>query len=96
MKMLKSLSKSTWMMFLFDLMLFVFSTVITGKYLGLSARLIFVTTLFMAIVGFSTNYLKENYKIRSFRTTLCNSYRMLEGMILAHIPAGLLLYLFVH
>ena len=39
--------------------------------------------------------LKNNYKIREFNITLWNTYRLLEGMVFAHIPAAILLYLLV-
>ena len=93
--MFKSLSKSTWIMFLFDLIILCLSTFFVGAYFGLSQIILLIATGLVVVVGLGTLFLKGNYRIREFRPTFWNFYRMFEGMIFTHIPVGILLYFFV-
>ena len=92
--MIKSISKSTWIMFLFDLIILCLSTFFVGQYLGLTLGLLAVATGFVVLAGLGTLFLKGNYKIREFNPSFWNSYRLFEGVIFTHVPAGILLYFF--
>ena len=93
--MIKSISKSTWIMFLFDLIILCLSTFFVGQYLGLTLGLLAVATGFVVLAGLGILFLKGNYKIREFNPSFWNFYRLFEGMIFTHIPVGILLYFFV-
>ncbi len=89
--MFKSLSKSTYIMFLFDLLVFSLSTYYwythfdLPMYLGIPIALIVLT-------GLVSLFLKANYKIREFNITKKNTYLLFEGVVFAHIPALFLLF----
>jgi len=93
----KSISKSTFIMFFFDLIVLLsityFSIIFCNLQIGNILSLICI--LFVATTGLITNYLKGNYKIREFNPSFWNFYRMFEGMIFTHVPIGILLFFFV-
>ena len=92
---MKSLSKSTWIMFLFDLIILSLSTYFIGSYFSLGFKLLLLTIDFTVITGLVTLFLKGNYKIREFNPTFWNFYRLFEGVIFTHVPVGILLFFFV-
>lgn len=93
----KSISKSTFIMFLFDLIVLSALTYCSICFcsMQIGTLLVLISILFITITGLITNYLKGNYKIREFRPTFWNFYRMLEGVIFTHVPVGILLFFFV-
>ena len=93
--MLKTLSRSVAIMFLFDLVILCLSTYLVGSYFAFNLKVLLMTICFVVITGLITNYLKGNYKIREFNPTFWNIYRMLEGMIFTHIPVAVLLFFFI-
>ena len=97
--MIKSLSKSTSIMFVFDLLVFAFSTSIFYGALcdhsdSFSLNRVLVATV-VVIAGLFSLFLKGQYKIREFNITLWNAYRLLEGVVFAHIIPAIVLFFFV-
>ena len=92
--MIKSLSKSTWIMFLFDLIILSTSTTLWCDYFNLSLKFTTLSVCLITITGLISLFLKGNYKIREYNITFWNAYRLFEGVIFAHIPA-LLLYFYI-
>ena len=93
--MTKSLSKSTWIMFIFDLLILSFSTIYWCNSFGLSIKISGLTVCLITLTGLIVLFLKGNYKIREFNVTLWNAYRLFEGAVFANIPAGLLLFFLI-
>lgn len=89
---MKSLSKSTTIMFLFDLAILCLSTLFWCNYLQLSVNIQAITVCLITLTGLITLFLKGYYKIREFNVTSWNAYRLFEGVVFAHIPALLLLF----
>ena len=99
-KVIKSLSKSTSIMFLFDLLVFAFSTsifyvLLCGHNDSCSLSKVLIVTV-VVIAGLFSLFLKGQYKIREFNVTLWNAYRLLEGVIFAHIIPAIVLFFFVN
>ena len=93
--MFKNLSKSTWIMFLFDLVILTISSIFWCNYFSLSAKLSALSVCLITITGLITLFLKGNYKIREFNITFWNAYRLFESIVFAHVPFVLLVFLFV-
>ena len=93
----KSITRSTIIMFLFDLIVLLALTYYSICFcnMQISKILSLICILLVTITGLGTNYLKGNYKIREFRPTFWNFYRMFEGMIFTHIPVCVLLFFFI-
>ena len=92
---MKSLSRSTRIMFIFDLIILLLSTYFVGCYFAFDLRILLFAIVLVDVVGLWTLFLKGNYKIREFNVTFWNFYRLLEGVIFTHIPIGILLYFFI-
>ena len=90
------LSKSILIMFLFDIAVMVASTTFWYSGFGLPENLLDMTVLITALSGVAVLFLKDNYKIREFNTTLKNYYLLFEGMVFAHIPTAILLLTFTN
>ncbi len=90
----KLLSKSTLLMFLFDLAVFVLSTVYWYNHMVLLPDFLDLTVLLTALAGVVVLFLKDNYKVREFNSTLKNSYLLFEGVVFSQIPATALLLTF--
>ena len=90
---MKQLSKSVFIMFLFDLSVFSVSTLYWYSCFHLPVYLRELITVLILTTGMFSLYLKANYKIREFNITGKNTYLLFEGVIFAHIPA-LILFLF--
>ena len=96
--MIKSLSKSTSIMFLFDLLVCAFSTSIFYESLGDHnnfCRLNIFVVAIVVIVGLFSLFLKGQYKIREHRLTGWNAYRLFEGVVFAHIIPAIVLFFFI-
>ena len=96
--MFKSLSKSTKIMFLFDLLVISLSTKLTStiflnKFLNSKFELLVIALV--VITGLFSLFLKGQYKIREHNLTFWNFYRLLEGVVFANIPVGILLFFIV-
>lgn len=90
----KLLSKSTLIMFLFDLITLVLSTVYWYNYFNLPFEHMDIAVLLTTLTGIIVLFLKDNYKIREFNSTLKNSYLLFEGVVFSQIPATILLLTF--
>ena len=91
-----TLSKSTVIMFFFDLIVLVFSTVCWYNYLNLPSEYMDITVVLTSLTGIIVLFLKDNYKIREFNSTLKIYYLLLEGIVFSQIPAAILLLTFNH
>jgi len=92
-----SLSRSTKIMFIFDLLTLIGVTNLTVDYtIGNSCSLVIkiITISLIAITGLFSLFLKGNYKIREFNINKKNAYLLFEGCVFAHIPA-LIIILFL-
>ena len=96
--MIKSLSKSTSIMFLFDLLVFAFSTsIFYGALCGQNdfCRLNICVAALVVVAGLFSLFLKGQYKIREHRLTGWNAYRLFEGVVFAHIIPAIVLFFFI-
>ncbi len=88
-------SKSIAVTFLFDcaVLSFISSYIAKNIFGGFVPDYIILISVFLILFfGLFILFLKGNYKIREFNISVKNTYLLLEGLILAHIPAGILLY----
>ena len=91
---MQSLSRSTGLMFTFDLaVLFIVTYYFAGNFANNTMSVL--TTILVTIVGLFSFYLKGQYKIREHNLTKWNLYRLFEGILFANIPAVLVLFFFV-
>ena len=89
---MKSLSRSTKIMFIFDLLIFAMSTYLWANFFGYTFKAIILLSLLIVPVGLMVLFLKGNYRIREFNFTLKNTYLLFEGIVMTHvIPAVYLL-----
>ena len=93
--MFKSLSKSTLIMFLFDLVILGCVSLYGAEHFGFSFGERICAVTLITFTGLFSLFLKGQYKIREFNVTLWNAYRLFEGVVFAHIPALLVLVFFV-
>ena len=91
---MRLLSKSTLIMFLFDLFVFLFSTTFWYAIFALPLEYLDITVFLTVLSGVMVLFLKDNYKIREFNTTLKNYYLLFEGIVFSQIPAVILLLIF--
>ena len=89
-----TLSRSILIMFCFDLTILVLSTIYWYNHYNLPLEFIDLTVLLTALTGIIVLFLKDNYKIREFNSTLKNSYLLFEGIVFSQIPATILLLTF--
>ena len=92
--MLKSLSKSVVLLFLYDFAVIFCSTLIWYKYFNLPENYFGSVTIITLLVGMFTLFLKDNYKIREFNITLKNIYLLFEAVVFAIFPASVILFIF--
>jgi len=92
--MFKTLSKSVNIMFLFDLLILIGSTLAWAKLFGYTPKAIIFLILLVTIVGLIVLFLKGNYKIREFNITGKNTYLLFEGVVMMHIIPALYLFVF--
>lgn len=91
---MRSLSKSTWIMFCFDLMALFVSTFLCSNFFCYSDKSVAVLCFLVVAVGLTVLYLKGNYKIREFNITFKNTYLLFEGVVMTHIFPFLYLLIF--
>ena len=82
---MKSLSKSTWIMFLFDLIILYLSTYCLANMFGYTPKAVVILCCFVVLIGLIILYLKGNYKIREHNINFKNSYLLFEGIVMAHV-----------
>lgn len=91
---MKSLSKSTWIMFLFDFIILCLSTYLWSSFFGYTTKAIVILYFLIVTTGLTVLYLKGNYKIRDFNINIKSSYLLLEGVVMAHVLPSLYLLIF--
>ncbi len=90
---MRSLSKSTTYMFIFDLMTIFASTFVWSYCFGYTPKARMLLCTIIVLVGIAVLYLKGNYKIREFNTNIKNAYLLFEGIVMTHVlPAVYLLF----
>ena len=82
---MRSLSKSSLIMFIFDLIVLYLSTFVWATFLGYTTKAIIILCFWVMICGLIILYLKGNYKIREFNINFKNSYLLFEGVVMAHV-----------
>ena len=92
--MFKTLSKSVFIMFIFDLLILFLSTLMWAYKFSYSAKAIIFLTLSVVVVGLIVLFLKGNYKIREFNITGKNTYLLFEGIVMMHVIPALYLLIF--
>ena len=92
--MFKTLSKSVSIMFIFDLLILLFSTFIWAYSFQYSLKAVIFLTLMVVTIGLIVLFLKGNYRIREFNITGKNTYLLFEGIIMMHIIPAVYLFIF--
>ena len=92
--MIKSLSKSTSIMFLFDLIIFCVSTYYWANIFDYTPKAVIILCSLVVPVGLIILYLKSNYKIREHNINFKNSYLLFEGIVMTHVLPSLYLVVF--
>lgn len=93
---MKSLSRSTFIMFVFDLLVLSISSTYWYNYFKLPENIQELSVFLVMLSGLFVLFLKGNYKIREFNVNLKNTYLLFEGCILFHIPVAILLLAFAN
>ncbi len=89
---MKSLSKSTTYMFIFDLVILFLSTFCWAGFFGYTPKAIIILCTLIVSAGLFVLFLKGHYKIREFNINLKTAYLLFEGIVMAHVlPAVYLL-----
>ena len=91
---MKSLSKSTWIMFLFDLITLLLSTCLLSNFFNYTYKAICLLTFLVVTVGLTVLYMKGNYRIREFNVNFKNIYLLFEGIVMTHVLPSLYLAIF--
>ena len=86
------LSRSIFIMLIFDILILFISTSFWYKYFNLPENLFIISIALITIIGFIVLFLKDNYKIREFNISSKNYYLLFEGIFIFHVP--LLIFLF--
>ena len=89
-----NLSKSAYMVFIADILIFGFSAFIAGRIFNLPPLLEILTVALLCLFGVYTLFLKGYYRIRKYDFLVKDAYHLLESAILAIIiPAVVALML---
>lgn len=91
---MKSLSKSTKVMFIFDLLVLFISTCYWANFFNYTSKAITFLSILVVFIGLIVLYLKGNYKIREFNITLKNTYLLFEGIVMTHVLPSIYLVIF--
>ena len=91
---MKSLSKSTTIMFLFDFVILYISTFLWSSFFGYTPKAVVIICTIIVTVGLVVLYLKGNYKIREFNINFKNTYLLFEGIVMTHVIPALYLLIF--
>ncbi len=91
---MKSLSKSTWIMFVFDLIILSLSTYYWANIFDYTPKAVAILCTLVVPIGLIILYLKGNYKIREHNINLKNSYLLFEGIVMTHVLPVLYLVVF--
>lgn len=89
---MKSLSKSTFIMFCFDFIILFLSTFLWSSIFNYTNKAIVLLCFIVVTIGLIVLFLKGNYKIREFNINLKASYLLFEGIVMTHVlPAAYLM-----
>ncbi len=91
---MKSLSKSTFIMFCFDFIILFLSTFLWSKFFNYSHKAVALLCFMVITIGLIVLFLKGNYKIREFNINLKASYLLFEGIVMTHVPPAVYLMIF--
>ena len=91
---MKSLSKSTTYMFIFDLTILFLSTYCLACFFGYTPKAIMILCTLIVSVGMFVLFLKGHYKIREFNINLKTAYLLFEGIVMAHVLPALYLLIY--
>ncbi len=90
------LSRSIFIMFIFDILILFISTSFWYKYFNLPENLFIISIALITIIGFIVLFLKDNYKIREFNISSKNYYLLFEGIFISHVPLLIFLLIINH
>ena len=90
--MLKALSRSVIIMFMFDILVFGLASFLSCQLLNIVGVSRIVAVVLTTLTGMVVLYLKANYKIREFNINKKNVYLLFEGVLMAHIPSAIALF----
>jgi len=90
--MFKAVSKSVNILFLFDFLVFTFSSVFCLKNFNLPSNINIICCGAIIATGLISLFLKGNYKIQEFNPNISNLYKLFEGCVFAHIPAFIIIF----
>lgn len=90
--MLRTLSRSVIIMFMFDIVVFSLISFLNCQIFNIGGVAQLVAVGLTTLMGIVVLYLKANYKIREFNINRKNIYLLLEGVVMAHIPAAIILF----
>ena len=91
---MRILSRSVYIMFLFDLIILYLSTFFFANFFGYTPKAILILCIAVSVTGLLILYLKGNYKIREFNITFKNTYLLFEGIVMAHVLPSIYLLIF--
>ena len=91
---MKSLSRSTCIMFLFDLIILSLSTYCLANIFGYTPKAVGILCLLVVAIGLIVLYMKGNYRIREFNINFKNIYLLFEGIVMTHVLPSLYLVVF--
>ena len=89
-----SLSKSTKIIFIFDLFILFLSTYVWANLFGYTSKTVIILCCLIILIGMIVLYLKGNYKIREFNINIKNIYLLFEGIVMTHIIPSIYLLIF--
>ena len=90
------LSRSIFIMLIFDILILFISTSFWYKYFNLPENLFIISIALITIIGFIVLFLKDNYKIREFNISSKNYYLLFEGIFISHVPLLIFLLIINH
>ena len=90
--MLKALSRSVIIMFMFDILVFGLASFLSCQLLNIVGVSRIVAVVLTTLTGMVVLYLKANYKIREFNINKKNVYLLFEGVLMAHITSAIALF----
>ncbi len=91
---MKSLSKSTKIMFLFDFIVLFISTYYWANFFDYTTKAIALLCILTVFTGLIILYLKGSYKIREFNITVKNAYLLFEGVVMTHVLPAIYLLIY--
>ena len=91
---MRSLTKSTFIMFCFDLIILFLSTYFWSNFFNYTHKAVALLCVMVVILGLIILFLKGNYKIREFNINFKASYLLFEGIVMTHVMPAVYLVIF--